>query len=224
MRNTVMAVVALLALGTGCRPSWLDEESNAYTVQVDTDAAGQFWTFLPDGTSLPSYSSFQQYVPLILQQQLEQGYEPQIQLGWNLSNPTAYASNTDNFDDDIAKRQYPLKFRIGNYFITTGSSYGQYVAGCVQRNVDKKYNVRVRRINPSELLFDLHLCRWNQGGQWCFGAYESARLYVNACSCVPLDMDRVKEYVRNAAIAAGVIAGVAEAIAATAAPIVLFAL
>jgi len=239
----LVSLVALF-LSSGCmsgpppEETWYDPPTTyTYSIVVDTDEHGNFYTEFSDGTYFTDYASYESYVPqFVLDEAYYYGYEPPVQLGEYISGlaEEGYSypnteSGTDqttaDIGDGISRSVHELVLRIGNYIVTTGPlANGAHVAGCIGQVTDYKYNIRLNRKNPSAKLFDLHLATYTKGGQWCFGAYESQRNLIDYCTCAYIDKDGLRDIIITVAVGAAVLDIAAAIIADIAAPIVALAI
>lgn len=110
---------------------------------------------------------------------------------------------------------------LGFGFNLTRSIGLTYVSGCIKTQA---WRIAIHLNRYSGQIFDLHLATYVKDGYRCFGAYESVRKVVNWCTCSPVSYDQIKDAIYQAAIAAGIWAGLATIIAETAAPVAIGAL
>ncbi len=210
----VLCVAACLVFSGCIEDGQPSGQGQTYLVVVAQTDSGEFSAKLPDGRVFSNILVCNKDMHSTTAQAAEDGYKVEFQFDDNISQQSVDAQDSTYLSGQFA-----------NYYLSTGPlAYGAYVSGCVSRNTDLKYSIRLNRISPSAQVFDLHLAKYRVAGKSCFGAYESVYKGINWCTCLPVSYDQVKDVIYKVAVAAGISATTAALVATVATPVAIGAL
>lgn len=207
-----------------------DRSSKVYVVTVDQTETVAFQAVLPNGRIINDLAVYKAEISSLIEEAALDGYQVRIdfgetvseQLQQNLGGVDTLSSSVDELrtsDGEVGVSASALSIGFG--FNLTFVMGPKYVSGCVQSNAQR---IAVHLNRYSDQVFDLHLATYVKNGYRCFGAYESVCKVVNWCTCSPVSYDQIKNAIYQAAIAAGIWAGLATVIAEASAPIAIGAL
>ncbi|MCK9360674.1 hypothetical protein M0Q28_00400 [Patescibacteria group bacterium] len=233
MRYFHTCFVLLLFFVCGCAgfgpPPDSSESRPHYDITVEVGDRGFLYAVTQEGVY---YTDEEEFASVLMSYQSAldaEGVELRLVPGPELATHFEEGSVSEALTDGVgvAREELDGPVPFTPYYFSTGCNYG-YVSGCVSRSASYcAVRLRDTRYGGSAgLRFDLHAAAYRDAGRACLGLYESARGWINSCSCSPSARDfgeatrRITDSLYQAFLAVGLTVAAAASMARMIAPVV----